>query len=71
MAATKHSDTCKRVFSRYDLTCPRCRELADGAQPREGWGDRQRKHEAARVRAIRAHDCKRSGCGPICTFGDW
>lgn len=24
-----------------------------------------------RLRAIRAHDCTASRCGPICTHGDW
>ncbi len=30
---TRHSDTCERVWNRYDTTCPRCRELAAGAAP--------------------------------------
>jgi hypothetical protein len=50
--------------------CPRCDELRAGAAPRAGWGDRRRRFEAARSAAIYAHDCKRSGCGPVCTFGD-
>ncbi len=34
---TKHNDRCKRIFARYDMECPRCRELAGGAAPRDGW----------------------------------
>ena len=33
---TKHTDECRRVFSRYDAQCPRCRELIDGAPARHG-----------------------------------
>ena len=29
------------------------------------------EEDARRSAAIRAHDCTRSGCGPVCTFGDW
>lgn len=38
---TKHSENCSRVFKNYDMTCPRCLELANGAAPRPGWGDRK------------------------------
>lgn len=34
---TKHNDNCTRVFKNYDLTCPRCLELKNGSQPRDGW----------------------------------
>ena len=34
---TRHNVDCERVFNRYDMNCPRCRELASGAKPREGW----------------------------------
>lgn len=34
---TKHNDNCKRVFKKYDLTCPRCIELSQGEAPRQGW----------------------------------
>ena len=27
--------------------------------------------EAQRVVEVRRHDCKRSNCGPVCTFGEW
>lgn len=67
---THHAADCRRVFSRYDDRCPRCQELAAGASARPGWSDRKRD-DARRVEAIRRHDCQRSGCGPVCTFGDW
>ena len=68
---TKHKDGCARVFKRYDLTCPRCCELAEGFSARQGWGAMRRKAEEERTRAIRAHDCKASRCGPVCTAFDW
>lgn len=68
---TKHSTDCRRVFSNYDLRCPRCQELACGKPARAGWSDLRRRNEANRVRWIREHDCRQAGCGPICTFGDW
>jgi hypothetical protein len=34
---TLHSENCKRVFKKYDKECPRCQELANGAEPREAW----------------------------------
>lgn len=48
--------------------CPRCDELRSGAEPIK-W--RTGAIQDATIRSIRAHDCKVSGCGPICTFGDW
>lgn len=35
--STKHKPDCNRAFKNYDSTCPRCRELSNGAKPREGW----------------------------------
>lgn len=32
-----HNTNCKRVFKRYDPTCPRCKELINGAIPRKAW----------------------------------
>lgn len=37
MERTKHRLDCERVFKRYDADCPRCQELASGADPRGGW----------------------------------
>lgn len=55
--------------------CARCRELEQGATRRSWtWVDarkRQREIDAERNRAIRAHDCKHSNCGPVCTAFDW
>ena len=59
------------VFGRREPGCPRCAELAAGAPARKGWGSQRRTYEAASIAAIRAHNCKTAGCGPVCTFGDW
>ncbi len=37
MANTKHKEDCERVFKNYDMTCPRCVELANGSPARDGW----------------------------------
>ncbi len=59
------------VFGRKTPGCPRCDELLAGA-PAVVWsGQRKAQMEAEQIRAIRAHNCKTSGCGPVCTFGDW
>jgi hypothetical protein len=76
---TRHAASCSRVFARYDLECPRCRELAAGAQPREGWGRsaaERREQEQRDAAAIRAHFAPggphdRGVCGPVCTAFDW
>lgn len=70
-ARTTHSPNCRRVFGRLDSTCPRCQELAIGAAPRAGWTDRRRQLDAQHREDIRRHDCRKAGCGTICTFGDW
>lgn len=67
--ATRHSGNCKRVFRRYDPDCPRCRELLVGAAPRAGW--QSSRDAGPTLKEIREHNCKRAGCGPVCTFGDW
>lgn len=70
--ATKH--TCGGpVFGRLAPAgqCERCDELRASAKPVVWQGTQRRKDEERRVREIRAHDCKKSGCGPVCTFGDW
>lgn len=73
MQPTRHRADCRRAFRNFDPVCARCRELAAGAPPRAGWTDRAatRRQDADRLAAIRAHDCRKAGCGPICTFGDW
>ncbi len=68
-----HNDTCQMAFGRPSKhnNCPRCEELKTGAKPRKGWGNDKRDNERRQIAEIRAHDCKKSGCGPVCTFGDW
>lgn len=67
-----HNMDCARAFRNYDMSCPRCQQLARGEAPRKGWGRSSwEQTEDQRVAAIRAHDCKKSGCGPVCTAFDW
>ena len=68
--ATKHQTDCRRVFGRYDTNCPRCLELANGASPRRGWST-SKDRDARFIAELRAHNCQKAGCGPVCTFGDW
>lgn len=75
-ATTRHSDTCRKAFRNYDLTCPRCRELASGAPARNGWGSVRRQQEQMQCVSIRNHFAPGGPhamglCGPVCTFGDW
>lgn len=68
---TKH--TCGGpVFGRKTPGCPRCDELLAGAPPVVfgNWHSRKADDER-RAREIREHSCERSGCGLVCTFGDW
>lgn len=71
---TQHKSDCKRVFKRYDSTCPRCIELTNGAKPRSwnmsyAYQMRVGKGPAYEQfkRELKAHDCKKSNCGPVCT----
>ena len=66
---TKHNHTV--VFGRKVDGCPRCAELAAGAAPVQWRMDRKKAFEQSLINAIRTHDCKKSGCGPVCTFGEW
>ncbi len=72
MLATITRHTCGGPqFGRLSPDCARCRELSTGA-PRRQWSSTKRTIENARfLAALKAHDCKKSGCLPICTFGDW
>jgi hypothetical protein len=63
---TKH--THGPNFGRHVEGCPRCEELANGAEPVR-WSTRHPGELTAAE--IRSHDCRRSNCGPVCTFGDW
>ncbi len=69
-AGTAHSADCKAAFGRKDMTCPRCQELAAGA-PARSWGSERRANELRVLAEIRAHDCQKSGCGPVCTACEW
>lgn len=70
---TKHTADCKRVFGRLDASCPRCKELANGASARKGWNDDKQLAEALQTAAIKAHNflaCPK--CGPVCcTCFEW
>ncbi|GHJ23355.1 hypothetical protein [Streptomyces albus] len=55
-------------FGRTVEGCPRCDDLAAGAEP-VTWSVRHPGHLTAAE--IRAHDCRSSNCGPVCTFGDY
>ena len=68
MTATQHNHQMQ--FGRKVDGCPRCEELKAGA-PVHAWGGalkRQREDEFSR--AIQAHNCQQSHCGPVCSFGD-
>jgi hypothetical protein len=71
MTHTPHATDCRKVFGRFDPSCPRCKELLAGAPRREWSTTRRARFDAQPVRDIREHDCKRSHCGPVCTFGEW
>lgn len=58
-------------FGRRVDGCPRCEQLKAGAKPIE-WNDAKKAREAEQFRReLARHDCKKSNCGPVCTFGDW
>lgn len=69
----RHNDTCTMAFGRPSkaTTCPRCEELKSGAQPVKGWGTAKREADQRLSEAIRNHNCKASGCGPVCTANEW
>lgn len=63
-------------FGRLTPDCPRCDELAAGAQPRTSWRSRRQQTQETQQRAHQAHFAPngphaRGACGPVCTFGDW
>lgn len=59
------------VFGRLVKGCPRCDELAGGAEPVRWAKQNALRMEQVRRDAIDAHNCRASGCGPICTAFDW
>lgn len=61
------------IFGRKVDGCPRCEELKNGAAPIQ-WKTKSafyRNQERVEANARARHNCKVSGCGPVCTFGDW
>jgi len=68
---TKH--TCGGPsFGRLTEGCPRCDELKSGAAPRrQAWRKTAVVDAARHCWEIEHHDCERTGCGPVCTFGGW
>jgi hypothetical protein len=68
MDTTQHTHPV--VFGRKVDGCPRCTELRLGMPPRT-WRNQRSSSDAQRLADIRSHDCKKSHCGPVCTFGDY
>lgn len=60
----------KMVFGKREAGCPRCAELNAGA-PVIKWSMIRAERDARHLADIRAHNCKDSRCGPVCTFGEW
>jgi hypothetical protein len=63
-------------FGRRVEGCERCAQLAAGAPPKATpvWVERAKRNQmyaAQRTAAIKAHDCKKSGCSVVCTAFDW
>lgn len=50
-----HSVNCSRVFKNYDISCPRCQELAQGSTARPGWANNRRELDQQRCAAIKRH----------------
>lgn len=71
MCNTPHKSDCKMSFGRKDITCPRCQELLQGSPTRSSWHKNHFNNQAKRLAEIRAHDCVKSNCGPVCTAFDW
>jgi hypothetical protein len=73
MTTTRQHDCGGPVFGRLTPGCPRCDDLSAGAPP-VTWNIRRRETEAdmrALDAAIRAHNCRQSGCGWMCTAFQW
>lgn len=71
---TKHGNDCTMAFGRYspEGKCARCDELRAGASPRSGWrSNMRRQNTRSMLETIKAHDCAKSGCGPVCTAFDY
>jgi hypothetical protein len=71
-ATTAHTHPV--VFGRKVDGCPRCTELKLGMPARQwrGYSQPQRRAQlASQIADIRAHDCRASRCGPVCTAFDY
>jgi len=75
MKNTAHNSDCSRVFKNYDLGCPRCLELKNGAPARDGWQKAYYTNKAVQeqnfTKALKNHNCTQSHCGPVCVAFDW
>lgn len=74
MIATKHicNDGNGPAFGRKTTGCPRCDELLAGAKSvRWASSRKEQDRQLAENRRRFPHSCRASGCGPVCTFGDW
>lgn len=71
MSTTTHHTCGGPTFGRRTPGCPRCEELQNGASPIQWAGTRRENRDKASAAALRAHNCTKSRCGPVCTFGDW
>ena len=71
LVKTKHKIDCKMAFGKKDETCPRCRELLNGAAPRKSWHAAVLQKETDFKLRLKNHDCKASNCGIVCTAFDW
>jgi hypothetical protein len=71
----KHSSQCQMSFGRKDRKCHRCVEIINGAPSRSGWQKQyytnKKRDEEMTISDIKSHDCAKSGCGPVCTYGEW
>lgn len=52
---TRHSWNCTKAWKNYDMSCPRCQELAGGAKARTGWGASRQQQDALRCVQIKRH----------------
>lgn len=66
---TKHTHAAN--FGRHVDGCPRCAEIKAGTgEPVVKW-DIKQSNEAHRRAEWKAHDCIKSRCSVVCTFGEW
>jgi hypothetical protein len=72
LTKTYHTEDCRRVFKRYDLSCPRCSELANGSEARKGWGPSNDQRRCVEIDShFKSEKHLSGGCGIVCTFGEW